>query len=241
MTKQKNQVMMKKIFISTLLLLSVFSAKLFSQQNDLGMWNTFNFEYKLSKKFSLNATEEFRLKENLSQINLFYTNLGVSYRFNENFKFSPTYRFIQKRFDDGFFGMKHRLMLDFSYKHKFGPLNFSTRTRLQGEIAYPNASALWKNIEYYWRQKFDFSFDLNSSRFSPYFGIETRVQFYTPYIKEFQGFGFSRTRIYAGCDFKINLYNTVGAYYLIQNDFQVNDPTTLYIIGLEYSLSLGKQ
>lgn len=219
--------------------MTLFSADVLSQENDFGMWNTFNLEYKITQKFSIEATEEFRLKENLSQVNLFYTNIGFSYKFG-SFKVSPVYRFIQKRFDDGYYGLKHRLMLDVSYKTKFSIISFSTRTRLQGELAYPGADPLGNMPEYYWRQKFDFKFDLNSSRLTPYVGTELRIQFYTPHIKEFQGFGFSRTRVYAGFDYEINKMNTIGIYYLSQLDFQVNDPTALYILGLEYSLTLSK-
>ena len=230
---------MKKILASFSFLLHLFFCKtLPAQENDFGMWNTLNLEYRINPKFSLVATEEFRLRENLTRINLFYTNLGVSYKPNKHVKISPVYRFIQKGFDDGTFGLKHRLMLDIAYGTKFGIITFTTRTRLQGEIAYPGADKLGYVPEYYWRQKFDFKLNLNASRFTPYMGTELRIQFFTPHIKEFQGFGFSRIRVYAGCNYDINLKNTVGAYYLIQNDFQVNNPVTLFILGLEYSLTL---
>jgi hypothetical protein len=51
---------------------------------DFGMWNTISIEKKLNKKISVSIDEEFRLKENLSRINLFYTNLGVNYKFQKN-------------------------------------------------------------------------------------------------------------------------------------------------------------
>jgi len=230
---------MKKIAFALLLLSGIFSPKLFSQQNDFGMWNTLSFEYKISQKLSIVAVEEFRLKENLSKINLFYTNLGVSYKLNEYFKISPVYRFIQKAFDDGSFGLKHRLMLDITYKRKISIISFTTRTRLQGELAFPGTDPLGYIPEYYWRQKFDFKFDISSSRFTPYVGMEMRVQFYNPRIKEHQGFGFDRIRSYIGCDYVINKSNALGIYYLTQFDFQVNDPTTLFILGLEYSFMIG--
>lgn len=233
--------MNKKIVITLFSALSIFSFSLKSQVNDFGMWNTFDFEYKFNTKFSVVATEEFRLKENLSKINLFYTNLGVSYVINEHFKISPVFRFIQKGFDDGTFGMRYRLMLDASYKNKFGIIAFSTRTRLQGELPFPGTDRLGYVPEYYWRQKFDFKFDINSSRFTPYIGCETRVQFVNPRIKEHPGFGYDRLRSFIGCDYEINAKSTAGIYFLNQMDFQVNNPTTLFILGLEYSITLGAQ
>jgi hypothetical protein len=227
--------MKKLLLLSGLLALLGLPAP--AQENDFGMWNTFDVEGKISQRFSIVATEEMRLKENLTRMNLFYTNIGVSYRLNKHVKISPVYRFIQKYFDDASIGYKHRLMLDIAYKTKFSMVSFTTRTRLQAEVAYPGADDLGDVFEYYWRQKFDFKFDIGS-KFTPYVGTELRTQFFTPHIKEFRDFGFSRTRLYAGCDYEINKMNEVGAYFLTQFDYQVNDPTTLYILGLEYSLTL---
>jgi hypothetical protein len=229
---------MKKIPLLILLCCLPFM-RAFAQENDFGMWNTLDVEYEITPKFSAVATEEFRLKENLTRVNLLYTNLGVSFKPNKHLKISPVYRFIQKAFNDGSFGIKHRLMLDVAYKTKFSFIAFTARTRLQAEVAYPGADALGDVFEYYWRQKFDFKFDIGSPHFTPYVGTELRIQFFTPHIKEFQDFGFSRTRVYAGCNYEINKRNEVGAYFLVQNDFQVNDPSTLYILGLEYSITLG--
>lgn len=233
---------MKKIFVFCFgMIYLLFCKPIHAQTNDLCMWNTFGFEYKLNEKYSFLGTEELRLKENLSTINLLYTNLGFGYKYNSHFKIALVYRNIQKQLKNSTYGFRHRMMLDITYKTKIKEVSFSTRTRLQGEIAYPYASDVWNVSEYYWRQKFEFKYDIPDTQFSPYLGTELRTQFSTPHIKEFRGFGFSRTRIFAGCDYEINKNNSIGMYYLIQNDFQVNDPTTLYVIGLEYSLTLGRK
>lgn len=74
-----------------------FTLPSFSQQsNDAGMWATLSLQHPLNKKISLVVDQEFRLKENYQRINLFYTNLGIDYKFNKYLKISPTYRAIQK-------------------------------------------------------------------------------------------------------------------------------------------------
>lgn len=60
------------------------------------MWATLSLQHPLNKKISLVVDQEFRLKENYQRINLFYTNLGIDYKFNKYLKISPTYRAIQK-------------------------------------------------------------------------------------------------------------------------------------------------
>ena len=47
--------------------------------SDAGSWNTFSISYAFNKKLALLFTEELRLKENYSRLNLFYTNVGVEY------------------------------------------------------------------------------------------------------------------------------------------------------------------
>ena len=64
--------------------------------SDAGMWNTLNLKHKLNKKLSFFLTEEFRLKENYSQINLTYTDIGLEYSPKGFIKTSLVYRFIQK-------------------------------------------------------------------------------------------------------------------------------------------------
>src|SRR6185503_12138098 len=101
--------------------------------NDAGMWNTFSLQKSLNKKLYLTLDQEMRLRENYSRLNLFYTNLGVGFKLNKNFKAELTYRFIQKYQIDNSFSLRHRIMLDLSYKKKFSKIIFSNRLRYQAE------------------------------------------------------------------------------------------------------------
>ena len=67
------------------------------QSNDAGMWNTITIQHSLTKKINLVVDQEFRLRENYQRINLFYTNIGIDYKYNKFLKITPTYRTIQKK------------------------------------------------------------------------------------------------------------------------------------------------
>ena len=72
-----------------LLFLAVFSITTYflnAQTSDLGMWNTVSVGKDITKKFNVGIDQELRLRENLSTINLVYTNFGVSYKFADFFK-----------------------------------------------------------------------------------------------------------------------------------------------------------
>ena len=100
---------------------------------DAGSWNTFNVEYGINSRFTALFTEEYRIKENFSRLNLFYTNLGIEYKVTKYIKAALVYRFIDKYQDDNSFSFRHRLMLDLTLKKKFGKLGLSYRQRLQAE------------------------------------------------------------------------------------------------------------
>ena len=58
------------------------------------------------------------MKENISQLNLFYTNVGLGYRPFPFLKVELVYRSIEKYQDNDFFSFRHRLMLDITLKKK---------------------------------------------------------------------------------------------------------------------------
>ena len=82
---------MRKIAL-VFLLISGFASQSFAQAtNDAGLWCTFNVDKSLNKKLGVFLTEEYRMRENFSATNLFYTDLGVSYKPADFLKISVTF------------------------------------------------------------------------------------------------------------------------------------------------------
>jgi len=203
---------------------------------DAGMWNTLSIEKEFSEKFSISLDEEARLKENFSMLNLFYTNLGVNYKLTKNFKFSLTYRLIEKwKYETQYFSYRQRLMFDLSYKYKTNKWALSYRSRIQSEYRDLNTSELGKTPEWYWRNKIEVKYNIGN--YSPYIGVEFRYQLTDPRSPE-TNYGWHRARTYAGIDYEINKNNTFGLYYLIQQEFDVMNPEYLYIVGVQYSIQV---
>ncbi|OFY86051.1 MAG: hypothetical protein A3F72_19395 [Bacteroidetes bacterium RIFCSPLOWO2_12_FULL_35_15] len=222
---------MKKYFLFFVIDM-FFSINIFSQAtNDAGLWATFNIEKKLKKKFGVFITEEYRRKENFTRTNLFYTNLGVFVKPLDFLKVSLAYRPIQKYMDDNTFSYRHRLMLDISVKKKFGNFTASFRERIQAEVR--NYSS---ELGRYSRNKFELKYDLDKP-VTPYVAVEFRYQFNNPRAVESNKI-WHRGRYVLGLDYKYNTKNSFGLYYLIQQEFNVSAPQNLYIIGIEYSLSI---
>lgn len=227
---------MKKYSFSLIIALS-FSMSAFSQlTEDAGLWTTFNLEKKLNDKFSVFLTEEFRLRENFSMVNLFYTDLGVEVRPVKILKVAFSYRLIEKQLWDETYSLRHRFMLDVTLKKKFGDFALAYRHRLQNEYRDIYSSSTGIVPEWYSRSKFTIKYDFGKP-IVPYVASEMRYQIRNPRAVESDA-SWHRIRYFAGLDYKPNDKHTFGLYYMIQNEFNVSAPQYQYIIGLEYSLSL---
>lgn len=226
---------MRKIAL-LLLLATGFASLSFAQKtNDAGLWCTLNVDKSLNKKFGIFLTEEYRMRENLSQVNLFYTDLGVSYKPVDFLKISVAYRCIEKIVADNSVSFRHRGMLDIVLKKKFGQFSCSYRQRIQAEVRNVYSSEIGNIPEWYSRNKFQIKYDLGKP-VTPYIGAEYRYQINNPRLVEGNGV-WSRARYFVGLDYTKSDRTSFGVYYLLQREYNLSAPQNLYILGLEYSLS----
>ncbi len=200
---------------------------------DFGMWNTLSAEKKINKKISVSIDQEFRLKENLSKINLFYTNLGFNYKFSKKLKGSLIYRNTQKNFDERGYDIKHRIMFDLVYKEKLSKkFLFQFRQRFQFENNNIYSSRDGKYIESFARSKFELGYNY-TKKIKAYFSEELRFQLHDPRNVE-SDYGLHRFRHCIGIDYSVDSDNTIGIYYLAQNEIRVYKPNELFIFGVQY-------
>lgn len=204
--------------------------------NDGGLWTTCTVEKGLKNNFSIILTQEFRLRENFTRLNLFYTELGVAVRPVNFLKVSLTYRTIEKFIFDNTFSYRHRLSLDILLKKKFGNIIVSLRQRTQSEVRNINSSDIGNIPEWYFRERVQLKYDLDKP-ITPYISTEFRYQINNPRAVESNRL-WHRGRYCVGLDYKKNDKHSFGLYYLIQREFNVSSHQNIYIIGLEYSLSL---
>jgi hypothetical protein len=228
---------MKFLLKYILILFTLINVPAFSQTipQDAWLWTTFSLEKKITQKTSVFFEEELRFFDNDSRINLFFSNLGVDYQLNKNFKLSLVYRFINKNQDDAYFSKRHRLYVDFSYKQKLNDFAIVYRIRFQGQVRDVYSSEYGRVIESYMRHKIDIKY--NYKRFTPYVAAEFRFQINNPDFQQADDL-WNRMRLYAGSDYKINRQNSVGIYYMIQQDFNNKRIERDFTLGFQYSISL---
>jgi hypothetical protein len=211
-----------------------FSAS--SQTQDFGMWNTISVNKEITNKLTLGLDQEIRFRDNLSTLNLVYTNIGLTYKLNDYLKFSAVYRFIDKHKDDFTWGVRHRIYFDAAVKIKPGKFNLSYRARYQVEWRGAGYEQIHGNVpEIYLRNLFKIGYKLNDS-WEPYVGSEIRFQIQNPRIPYHDGF--DRTRFMGGLNYEVNKLHVFGLYFLIQKEWNVINPETLNILGIEYTFNI---
>lgn len=238
-TGDRGQEMGKKYFsLSLVFLLIFFSSDSFAQKKykDFWQWNTFSLEKKINVRWSINFEEELRFFDNATRINLFYTNLGFTYKINRLFKAAVVYRHIQKSTNTKGYSSRHRIYADLIFKYKINKITLGYRSRLQTQVRDVRSSEDGTTPESYWRNKFDFKYTAKE-KFTPYIAAEFRYQFPNPRLQEANN-KFNRGRFYFGCDYEVNKKNTVGLYYMIQDEFNVNEAEIDYVLGVQYAISL---
>lgn len=213
-----------------------YSLQIFAESipKDAALWTTFSIDKKITRRWAIGFDQEFRLNNNVSNIDLFYSNLGISYRVN-SFKFSLVYRFINKNRDNDFYSKRHRVYFDAAYRYKLNKWTLGYRFRTQGQLKDYYSSDDGKYVESNLRHKIDISYDMD--KFTPYFGAEYFYQLNSPGFKEGNNL-WNSYRYFLGCDYEINRMHSVSLYYMVQHDFNTNNPMDTYIVGAGYGINL---
>ena len=101
---------------------------------DLHLWTGVQLEKTLAKDWTISLSEEIRFKKDVSELNNYFTDLGLEYRINRNFSLQGNYRFTRDRKKDLSFENLSRYNFDLKYKGKLDFLTVKYRLRYQKEV-----------------------------------------------------------------------------------------------------------
>jgi hypothetical protein len=205
---------------------------------DAGLWNTLNVNYRYNKRVSFLFTQELRLRENYTRLNLLYTNLGASYTLGKRWKASLIVRHIDKFLIDNTFSYRNRLMTDLAYKIPVSKFELSVRQRFQFEWRDFYTSPLGKFPEIFSRTKLELSFEV-SKKIAPFISTEFRAQITDPRNSDDDD-NLGRNRTIFGVDYTLNKTVKLGSYFLHQREFNTITPQIINILGLECNVNLNR-
>ncbi len=220
--------MSKKI----LLLLALFTSTLaYSQKKDFAAWYTLAGRYEITKKIKLDISEELRTISNASISDQFFTDLGISYKFNKYVSLGGYYRFIKKREKDDNFHTRNRFYGELQLSFPFKQFELEYRFRFQRQV-----NEYFEDIEddkpiLYNRHKIELSYNIPNFKLTPSFSYE---RFYR--LKYVNSYFADNVRYGIGLNYKFNKKHLVSVSYLINKDLYPKEKY-LYILSLGYKFT----
>jgi len=226
-----------KIGFATIVILLFTGRFVAAQVNDAGLWTSLCLEKKITPRFSLELTEELRFNENVTELGTFFTEAGESYKVTKWFKVSAYYRFTNKRQIDDYYSKRHQISLDLTFRKKFKPIIIAFRTKFKGEYRDINSSEYGRMPYIYSENKLTLKYDLRG-KFQPYIFVETFTPIWRPEkTSRPQGVFLDQAKYCIGTDYTINRRHALNFYYLIQKEYNVNNPQCEFIGGIGYCYS----
>ena len=233
----KNQKKYKQSVIKLMLIIAVlFTSKNYAQtDSDWASWNTIGVEYKLNKKWSFGLEEQLRLKENISVVDNYFTQLSADYKLFKGFKLGAGVRYIRDNDNQGNiqgYENHFRFHIDAMYKHEINDFKIGYRLRYQNKnelgVSYDEGDYANQNIRF----KTSLEYNFKNWKLDPKFSAEIFNKF-----QEGDDNGFNKYRLTLGTDYKIKGFGKLGVFYRFEKDLNVDFPDTTNILGLKYTYS----
>lgn len=227
---------MRKIQMALVLCLTLANYASAQNENDLESWTSIGLKYKINKKWGLELQEQFRLKENISVTDQYFTQLDGSYKLNKNISFGAGLRYIKSNDNTGKIQgyEKHfRYHFDVVLKHKINSFTLKHRLRYQNKnelnVSEADGDYAKKNLRF----KSSISYNFKDWKLDPKFSAEIFNR-----SEEGGDSGFSKYRLTLGTSYKMKSAGEIGLYYRMEKELNESFPKTTNIIGLKYIYTL---
>lgn len=229
------EVYIKHSFAFLLLLLNA-ALSLLAQEtkvvSDLHLWTGVQLEKTFAKDWTVSLGEEFRFKHDISEINNYFTELGIRYRINKNFALQGNYRFTRDRKQDQSYENLSRYNFDLRYKGKLDFLTIKYRLRYQKEMEGFRMAE--HNIPYETYMRHRIAFIINKMEFvEPYVSGEIFKLFMpTSYPR------FEYMRLLLGLKYDMDKAGEIKAAFGFNRELVSTQPATIYMMRLNYTYKL---
>ena len=195
-----------------------------SQSLDHQTWTNFEFTTNTIYNTELSFSQSFRFIENSKSLSKYFSDLNIKREYNKLFSHSMGYRYlIYRDIDDFEIEKNHRFYIDAIFKEKlFKRFRATYRTRLQAQKK-PN------DIENKIRQRIKFIYNFNK--------IDLKLSF------SFEGFYLinhylEKVRYMVGVSKSLNQKTTINLNYMMQREFNVDNPDIFFIFRTKVSYSI---
>ena len=179
------------------------------------------FEWEFAKDLSLEASVQMRLKNDLSTIDRIQTGIGINYEPIKYLNFGVNYILINGYDATAWDKPRHRANVNVEGKVKAGRFEFSLRERMQTTFRTDSVNRYEKmNPEIMLRSKFNVSYSIRHSRWTPYLMFELHNTLNAPkVVSNFKTEPLTcdnyvaRYRAGVGAKFKVSKKHRLDFYY----------------------------
>ena len=212
------------------------------------LWTSAEAKYDIFKSFSAKIEGEYRTYNKFSSTDRWTVGLGLDYKIIPYLRVDGGYKFIYRHIEkrvtskgnivESYWQPRQRGWISVSGVYKWNRFTFSLRERFQYThhksmyVKKTNANGKPKDDEYiegknrnFLRSRIKIDYNIKKSGFNPYISAEV--------YNNLKGFSYSKTRLTAGTEYKINRHNTVEAFYRYI-DRSDHDEEGGHVIGLGY-------
>jgi hypothetical protein len=217
----------KILFLTAAILLS---SQLFSQDNKFGIWYGADGSKKIVKGLKAEIAGALRTDENGSNIESFYLEGGLNYKFNKYISAGAFYRCIDQKENDGDFYFRHRLYADLKGNLPVGRFTLSARYRFQEQKKTYIKSVDDEDATFYNRFKFELDYNVPKIPLTPSFFVE-----YSGQAMVSNDIMIEKRRVGGGLSYDITKKQAVSFEYIYLSS-KVTNPAYFNVLSLNYSV-----
>jgi hypothetical protein len=211
--------------------IAFFSQGIFAQDDTFGVWYGADASYKIIKGLKAEVAGSLRTDQNGSNVESFYFEGGLNYRFNKYLSAGAHYRLIEKKEDDSLFYFRHRLYADIKGTLPLGRFTLSARYRFQEQLKMYIKNEDDKKPEFYNRLRFELDYNIPKIPLTP----SVYTEFLGQTFKS-NDIMFEKSRVGAGLKYDITKKQSVSAEYIYLTS-KVTSPEYFNVLSLNYSVN----
>jgi hypothetical protein len=196
--------------------------------SDLQLWTGAAIEKSWGKSWSLSLQEEIRFKQDISEINNFFTEVGLRYRISKNFGLEGGYRYTRDRKSDGGYETLTRYNLDLRYKGRLDFITIYYRLRYQKEVEGFNLVDQAADFEKYVRHRIRIRYN-DLQKIKPYVSAELFQQFRPDYYAELE-----YIRVVGGLVYEPGKIGSFDFGFGFNREFADIEPAMIYQFKVRY-------
>jgi len=225
---------MKLIKSSTVLLLLLSKCIIMEAQDtkvirDMHLWSGVGIEKSFKNNLSISLDQEIRFKQNITEINNYFTEIGLRYRISKNFSLEGGYRFTRDKNSDNSYDNLTRYNLDLRYKGKINPITIYYRLRYQKEVEGMNLLDQSIPYEKYVRNRLSVRYN-KLGKIKPYISLETFQLFRPLRVAEFE-----YIRFLCGIKYEPRKIGEFNLAYGFNREVRSNQPAMVYTLKIHYT------